>query len=128
MRRLQELYPGDKFLQKSVKNNAILVSAFEKQSAADPEEQEPLETYIDFIDFRKIIETKENWPNFSDVFSIRLPEEPHAARYIKWFDELNRLRRISAHPFGKQYKAADIAILDAVYASLVAAGVLRTDG
>jgi DGQHR domain-containing protein len=125
VKRLKEVFPGDdRFLQRAVKNQEILVSAFKKQADAPPDEQGPLETYIDFIDFKKIVETKENWPKFSEDLNIRLPEESHAARYIKWFDEINRLRRISAHPFGKQYKDSDIEILECVCDRLFRAGVI----
>ena len=126
VRRLKEIYPNDeKFLAKAVKNQEVLISAFKKQSEAPAEEQGPLETYIDFIDFRKIVEARENWPKFSDELSIRLPQETHAARYIKWFDEINRLRRISAHPYGKQYKDSDIEILECVFDRLYKIGVIK---
>lgn len=125
VQKLKQLHSNDdNFLAKSVKNQEILVSAFKKRAEIAADEQGPLETYVDFIDFRKIIETKENWASFSDVFSIRLPNEAHAARYLKWFDELNRLRRISAHPYGKRYKDSDIAILECVYDNLYKAGIL----
>jgi hypothetical protein len=125
--QLKTAYPGDKFLQRSVKNQKILTSAFEKQMQVDVERQAELETYIDFIEFKHIIETKDNWPLFQDTLSIRLPEEKHAARYVKWFDEINRLRRVAAHPFGKSYKEEDIEILDAVFDALVQNGVIHDD-
>lgn len=125
--KLKEEFGDDKFLQAAVKNKDILKSAFDKQVVVDPDEQGPLETYIDFIDFRKIVEQKENWPIFSDTLSIRLPDEAHAARYLKWFDEVNRIRRIPAHPFGKKYKDSDINILNSVCSDLTENGILRSD-
>lgn len=125
VKRLKELYPDDeRFLQRAVRNQEILVSAFKKQSDAPLDEQGPLETYIDFIDFKKIVESKDNWPKFCDELNIRIPNEVHAARYIRWFDEINRLRRISAHPFGKQYRDSDIAILECVCENLFSSGVI----
>ncbi|MER8524813.1 DGQHR domain-containing protein [Mesorhizobium sp. M1272] len=118
VRRLKDVYEGEKYLQQAIKNKEILSDAFKKQVTADMDDQGPLETYIDFIDFKKIIESKENWPHFSDALSVRLPNEAHAARYLKWFDEVNRIRRIPAHPFGKKYKIADIEILDSVFSTL----------
>ncbi len=118
--KLKRIYgPDDKYLGKSVKNKDILQSAFKKQQDVDADDQGPLETYIDFIDFRKIIETKENWPSFQEYLSIRLPGEAHAARYLKWFDEVNRIRRIPAHPYGKQYKDSDLEILNSVWVQLL---------
>ncbi|MCC5613405.1 hypothetical protein LC612_43705 [Nostoc sp. CHAB 5834] len=122
--RLKSAYEGEKYLQQAIKNKDILEGAFKKQLAADMDDQGPFETYIDFIDFRKIIETKENWPKFSDVLSIRLPNEAHAARYLKWFDEINRIRRIPAHPFRKKYKEMDIELLESVFESLSVNGVI----
>ncbi|MCU4180196.1 DGQHR domain-containing protein [Bosea sp. BH3] len=125
--RLKRIYDGEKYLQQAIKNKDILEGAFKKQLAAEVDDQGPLETYIDFIDFRKIVETKENWPNFSDILSIRLPDESHAARYLKWFDEVNRIRRIPAHPFGKKYKERDIEVLESVFDSLLSSGVIGSN-
>jgi DNA sulfur modification protein DndB len=117
--RLRKLYGDDeKYLSKAVKNKDILQSAYKKQQEVDADDQGPLETYIDFIDFKKIIETKENWPSFQDALNIRLPGEAHGARYIKWFDELNRIRRIPAHPYGKKYKDSDLEVLESVWIQL----------
>jgi hypothetical protein len=116
--RLQEIYPGPNFLDLGIKNQEILVDAFRKRTQTPVEDQEPLETYIDFIDFRKIVEAKENWPHFEQL-SIQLPEEKKGqVKYLRWFDEVNRLRRIPAHPFGKRYKDKDIEILNFVYNQL----------
>lgn len=123
--KLKTIYDGSNFLQKAVKNKDILVSAFEKQNSVEAEEQGPLETYIDFLEFRKIIETKENWPSFSDTLSILLPDEKKGqSKGIKWFDEINRLRRVPAHPFGKEYKDGDVVILDHVFGKLLENGVI----
>jgi hypothetical protein len=124
--RLKELYSGQNFLQQAVKNQEILVDAFRKQTQAPLDEQGPLETYMDFLDFRKVVETAENWPNFKDELSISLLDEKKGqAKYVKWFDEVNRLRRVPAHPFGKLYKDADIAILEHVYGELASRGVVK---
>jgi DGQHR domain-containing protein len=127
VQRLKEAFEGDKFLQQAVKNKDILSEAFKKQVASDVDDQGPLETYIDFIDFRKIVESKENWPTFSDALSVKLPDESHAARHLKWFDEVNRIRRIPAHPFGKKYKDKDIEILDCVFVTLTERRVIDTN-
>lgn len=122
--KLREIYPGPNFLDRAVKNQEILVDAFRKRTQTPIDDQEPLETYLDFLDFRKIVETKENWPNFESL-SIKLPDERKGQpKYVKWFDEINRLRRIPAHPFGKRYKDADIELLDFVYSALRERGVI----
>jgi N6-adenosine-specific RNA methylase IME4 len=117
--RLKEIYPGQHYLDRAVKNQEILVEAFKKRTQTPIEDQDELETYLDFLDFRKIVEAKENWPHFSDYLSIPLADErPGQAKYVKWFDEINRIRRIPAHPFGKRYKDEDISTLDYVYQRL----------
>ena len=89
------------------------------------DEQDALETYLDFVDFRKIVESKENWFHFENELSIPLPDEKKGqAKYVKWFDEINRLRRIPAHPFGKRYRDEDIALLDYVFQQLSDRGVV----
>ena len=58
--KLKEIYPDAKFLQRGVKNQSILAKAFEKQMMNPPDEQGPLETYLDFIQFKDIVCSKEN--------------------------------------------------------------------
>ena len=47
-----------------------------------------------------------------DALSIRLPEDPKGKHFYKtWFDSLNKIRRIPAHPAGRNYKQDDIETL-----------------
>jgi DGQHR domain-containing protein len=123
--RLKSIYPGSNFLDRAVRNQEILVDAFKKRTQVPVDEQDALETYLDFVDFRKIVESKENWFHFENELSIPLPDEKKGqAKYVKWFDEINRLRRIPAHPFGKRYRDEDIALLDYVFQQLSDRGVV----
>jgi hypothetical protein len=80
----------------------------------------PLETYLDFIDFKKIIENKQNWRFFKDIFNIPEPGEKGLARNLKWLERINELRRISAHPArDRGYKLADFDYIDYVHRTLM---------
>lgn len=49
------------------------------------------------------------------ALSIRLPSDPAGKHfYAGWFDSINRIRRIAAHPSGRAYKADDIDVLSVV--------------
>lgn len=108
-----KVHYGPEFFDKAITNKEIKKSAFSKRIEDDsPEGPKAPEVYLDFIDLKKIVEQKENWPLFTDIFDIQLPTEKNGnAKYIKWFDEINRLRRISAHPFGKTYTQNDVDLL-----------------
>lgn len=61
----------------------------------------PKEAYLDLLDYRDIIKQKNNWPQFESVFNIPLPTEKKGkVYYLDWLEELNKLRRIPAHPSG----------------------------
>lgn len=123
--KLKGIYPGPEFLSKAVKSHEILVDAFKKRTQTPIADQGPLETYLDFLDFRKIIEASDNWQHFKDELSIPLPgEKKGLAKYVKWFDEINRLRRIPAHPYGKLYKDEDVELLNSVYDQLKERSIL----
>lgn len=61
----------------------------------------PKEAYLDLLDYKEIVKQKNNWPHFESVFNIPLPTEKKGkVYYLDWLDELNKLRRIPAHPSG----------------------------
>ncbi len=128
VRKLKDLHGGgDSYLTQAVDNKEILKKAFEKQIDSDGDKQKDLGTYLDFIDLRKIVETPKNWPHFKDDLSIRLPEEPSGrAKYVRWFDEINKVRRISAHPYNRGYGDEELDIIRHVYDHLIAKSILVT--
>lgn len=70
------------------------------------------------------MEHKQNWDHFKDVLSIQLRGDGKGqAKYLKWMDRLNELRRISAHPYSRSYKEDDLDFLDALDESLRARNV-----
>ena len=69
------------------------------------ERDEPMsiETYLDFIELKKIIEHPQNWSLFSGALNIRLPgEKGGQAKYLRWMDFIIDIRRVPAHPYGRK--------------------------
>lgn len=110
--RLRGAY-GDDFFDRAIFSKEIKLKAHDKRmseeagaSVGGPE------NFLDFLDLKKIVEYKENWQYFDDIFNIRLPEQKKGiAKYIQWFDEINRIRRVSAHPYKRAYSKSDVEIL-----------------
>lgn len=107
----------DAYWDKGIPDKSIKSKAYERSLDDEVEERLPLETYLDVIDFKKIVEHKQNWPMFKAVFNIPEPGEKGHAKNLKWMDRLNELRRIPAHPAEKRhYKVEDFAYIDYVHA------------
>jgi DNA sulfur modification protein DndB len=96
-----------------------LTKAFEKQVEADPEKQKDLATYLDFIDLRKIVETPKNWVHFKDDLDIQLPDEHASRKHTRWFDDINKLRRVSAHPYNRGYDDTEVGEIQLIHQTLV---------
>lgn len=97
---------------KEMKANAYRKSLEEEGSGI------PIESYLDFIDFKKIID--KNWNSYKSVFHIPNPGEKGQAKSIKWLDRINELRRISAHPSkDRGYKLADFDDIDYIHKILM---------
>lgn len=126
VQKMKSIFGEEDWLRKACKNKDIISSAFKK--SLDDEDGGPIESYLDFLDFKKIVEANENWPNFSESLNLRLDSERKgSAKYLKWFDEVNRIRRIAAHPYGKLYKDEDIVLLRFVNENMLARGVYDDD-
>ena len=110
---------NDAYWQKGVTDKTMKAEAYRK-SLDDEGSGLPLETYLDFIDFKKIIENKQNWSFFKDVFNIAELGEKGIAKNLKWLDRINELRRISAHPTRERgYKLSDFDYIDYVHRTLM---------
>jgi DNA sulfur modification protein DndB len=120
IKRLREVYGNqDNYLSLAVENKTILTRAFEKQVEADPEKQKDLATYLDFIDLRKIVETPKNWGHFKEDLDIALPDEHPGRKHTRWFDDINKLRRVSAHPYNRGYDDAEVDEIQLIHQTLV---------
>jgi DGQHR domain-containing protein len=78
----------------------------------DSVEKLNVEDYLDWINYAKLASLKEIREEVKPVLSIRLADDPHGKHfYSTWFDAINRIRRIPAHPSGRAYKDNDISVL-----------------
>jgi hypothetical protein len=127
---LRSSYPGtDDFLELAVENKEILKKAYEKRLDDAAEDKKDLATYLDFVDLRKIVERPKNWELFKPTLNIRLPQdgENKNAKCVSWFDEINKLRRISAHPYNRFYDDEQVSQVALIHRALVEAKVLESD-
>jgi hypothetical protein len=75
----------------------------------------PVETYLDWIHLQKIVVQKEVRDTVKEVLSIQLQSEGGGKHfYSSWFDAVNRIRRIVAHPSGRSYKDDDLQVISLV--------------
>lgn len=107
---LKRLY-GDDFFEKGVPRE-IQKTCQSKRIDEEVESRLPVETYLDWIQLRKIIEQKEVRNEVKNALSIPLDSEPPGKHfYTAWFDEFNKIRRIPAHPMGRGYTDSNIELL-----------------
>ncbi|MEQ1944766.1 DGQHR domain-containing protein [Mesorhizobium sp. VNQ89] len=103
---------GDKYLIKGVSNDEILKKAYPRQlEDAKKDEQKELDVYFDLLDFKDIVGHKQNKHLFKEIFDIEMKGDKGLAFNLRWMEVLNSLRRIAAHPAGRQYKPDDIDFL-----------------
>lgn len=111
--KLRELY-GKKFFDRGISNKDTNRSSYEKIGRRRGGSRRVGEI-LEFLELRKIVEQKDNWPHFAASFNIPLPgQQKGLAKYVKWFDEVNRIRRVSAHPYQRTYSQQDLEILQIV--------------
>jgi len=108
---LEENY-GDNFFQAAIGNKEIKKKALEKMMDDPADQQKPPEVYLDFIQLKMIVEQKTNWSLFAETLSIQMPDENKGrAKYLDWFDRVNKIRRIFAHTYGRKLEEVDVDTL-----------------
>jgi DNA sulfur modification protein DndB len=111
---------GDAYWHKGITDKTIKADAYKRSLDEEDDARLPLENYLDVIDYKKIVENKQNWPMFSSVFNIPEPGEKGHAKNLKWLDRINELRRIPGHPSEKRtYKSSDFEYIEFVYQELL---------
>ena len=106
----------------------IKLEATRKQQMSPREKRAPKEAYLELVDYIKISKQANNWPEFSKVFSIQLPEEKKGKTYyLDWIERVNQLRRTAAHQNAlRGFQDADFEFVEwlkqALYANVEAAG------
>lgn len=109
---------GSSFFDEAVPKQ-IQKACHDKRIDDDAQPQLPVETYLDWLQIRKIVEQKNVRELFASSLSIQLEGEGKGRHfYAAWFDQINEIRRISAHPAGRQYKEDDLEFLDFIFAQL----------
>jgi DGQHR domain-containing protein len=118
----------DDYLEKAIANREVLKKAFEKRLDSDDTERKDMGTYLDFLDLKKIVESPKVWPLFSASLSIQMPDEKKGkAKYIFWFDVINKARRIPAHPYNRGYSDEDVRDVEYIYNQLRDRGVVGAE-
>lgn len=108
------------YWEKGISDNGIKADAYKRSLDTDADERLTLESYLEVVEMKKIVESKDNWPRFKNVFNIPEPGERGIAKNTKWMVRINELRRIPAHPSRERhYKVEDFEYIEFVYNTLV---------
>ena len=108
------------YWDKGVTDKALKAEAYKRSLDYDVEERLPLETYLEVVEMKKIVENRQNWPLVKAVFNIPEPGEKGLAKNLKWMDQINELRRIPAHPAKERhYKLEDFQYIDFIHNELM---------
>lgn len=119
IRILKDKYGEDKYLIKGVPGDDIFKKAQPKQLEDQRRDEfKDLDVYFDLLDFKDIIGHKSNRELFRATFDIPMEGDKGLAFNLRWLETLNGLRRVAAHPAGRQYKPEDVAFLRWIDAEL----------
>src|SRR5690606_17244005 len=104
------------YWEKGITDKQMKIRAYDKSLDEEEGIRMSLENYLDFIDYKKIVENKTHWPLFKPIFDIPEPGEKGYAKNIRWMDRINELRRIPAHPTeNRSYKPSDFQYIDFIH-------------
>ncbi|RXT21718.1 hypothetical protein B5U98_14720 [Bosea sp. Tri-39] len=110
---------GADFFEKGIRNKEIKIKAYSKRADTDPDGQTPLENYLDVIELKKIVDSPENWPIFKETLNIKLADQQNGlAKYTKWIEEFNEIRKIFAHPYNRKYSDDNLKVLETIESAL----------
>jgi DNA sulfur modification protein DndB len=108
------------YWERGVIDKSIKAAAYSRSLDTDAEERLPLETYLEVVEMKKIVENRSHWPLFKAALNIPEPGEKGVAKNLKWMERINELRRIPAHPARERhYKIEDFEYIDFVYSELM---------
>ncbi len=109
------------YLEKGVTIKEIKSKAYTKSLDYEADARLPLEAYMDFIDYKRIIEQKDRWPIFKSVLDIPIGGGKGQAKNVEWMDKFNEIRRVPSHAAeNRVYKAEDFSLLEEVSGTLKA--------
>lgn len=100
------------YWEKGVPQGKLKSAAYTKSQEYEFDSRLPVESYLDFIALKQIVEHASRWNLFKDVMDIPLDGEKGNAKNLKWMDRFNEIRRISAHAApGRGYSIEDFELL-----------------
>ena len=107
---------NDAYWHKGISDKKIKSGAYERSLDDEFETQLPLENYLNFIEYKKIVENRFNWPLFKAIFDIPEQGEKGISKNLRWMERINELRRIPAHPTeGRTFKSGDFEYIDYIF-------------
>jgi len=110
----------DAYWNKGVIDKKIKAKAYEKSLDDDDDDRLPLENYLDFIEYKKIVENKVHWPLFKPLFDIPQPGDKGYSKNVAWMMRINELRRIPAHATeNRLYKTSDFEYIEYIHQEFV---------
>jgi DGQHR domain-containing protein len=111
---------GDAYWDRGITDKEIKTRAYNKSLDDEAEKRLALENYLDFIDYKKIVENKQHWHLFAPVFDISMPGEKGYSKNLRWMDQINALRRIPAHPTAQRhYRLEDYDFINFIHEQLL---------
>ncbi len=114
--KFKEVYGAKRYLEEGVRDIDMRTAAYKSQQQSDPSTRTELEAYFEFLQLKKIVEKRYNWPFLKDVFNIPLPGRKGLTKNLEWMDRINSLRRVSAHgAYKRSYALADFSFLEWIY-------------
>jgi len=101
------------YWERGVSDKGVKEAAYGRSLDTDVDDRLPLETYLEVVEMKKIVESKENWNLLKPIFNIPEPNEKGLAKNLKWMLRVNELRRIPAHPAReRKYKVENFEYID----------------
>jgi DNA sulfur modification protein DndB len=102
------------FWEIGVEKRTVKDNAYKRQQDESLDKRLPKEAYLELLDLKAIIEQKNNWPHFHNMYNLQMPGEQRGKpRFTSWIAQLNEIRRITAHKSSlRTYKESDFEFLD----------------
>ena len=113
---LRREYGEGFYWDKAISDKVMKTNAYNRSLDEDVETRGRIEEYLNFLDYRKIIERKENWALVKEIFDIPLPGEKGKSKNLIWFDKMNDIRKKTAHTSSnRQLSPDEIELVDYIY-------------
>jgi DGQHR domain-containing protein len=112
----QRLASGEfAYWELGVRNRRVIENAFRKQQEDPVDRRKRKEAYLDIVDLKEIVESKDNWLHFEALFNNPLPSEKKGSKkyHTAWIVRFNDIRKIAAHKSSlRTYSDEDLEFVD----------------